>query len=439
MSKYDRFRQRLIEKRIYRDRRKRRGLINPRPTKVASFDSTGSVQSHYTKFIQQLKLRDYVQPKFIRNVVYAPAKFSFKHDYNGTIVFFKQLVSSYILGRGSTIISFEKCGNSSIAAFSILSVILSNLEEIKKRYNFCKHTQCSKKLRVIRSKDDVKTNKFLHTFLDVQLPKEQDDGSYFVKMPTQNGKQRNYKENPKTKVSAVVVDFVNKSSEEAGAQLKLEGRRAIEHLMGEVLGNAEDHSAPNSYWYVDAISFVEKQDDIDVVDLNLTIMNVGPSMYEGFESTKIDNADNYSKCEKLYNHHKSQFTLLNKFNRESLFTMYLLNDGISRLKYTDESRGNGTMRFLDAFITIGSFGKTDPRFRSQLNVISGHTVLTCDNDVHSYKEDGLNKLALNAENDFRKLPDKSYLSYNEEYWPGTILECHIFLNKDYFEKRINSN
>lgn len=234
-------------------------------------------------------------------------------------------------------------------------------------------------------------------------------------------------------MSSIVVDFVNKSTKEAGAQLKMTGRTAIEHLVGEVLGNAEDHSAPNSNWYVDAISFVEKQDDIEVVDLNLSIMNVGMSMYEGFEATKIENIDNYSKCEALYNLHKSQFTHFNKFERECLFTMYMLNDGISRLKFEDESRGNGTMKFLDAFIKLGSFGNKDKRFKCQLNVISGHTVLTCDNDIHPYKENGFRILSLNRENDFHKLPSKSYLSHNIEYFPGTILECHIYLNKDYFE------
>lgn len=437
----DKYRQWVLEERVYRQRRKRKrkhqyetGVIK----KVPSFDATGSVRSYYTKLIQQLNNSDFIHEDYSKKLVYAPTNFSFKHNYDGTIVFFKQLVSSYFLSSGSTIISFEKCKASSIAAFSVLNVILSNIDDIQTKYNYQKHVECCKKIKIIRSKEDVKTNKYLHAFLGVQLPIDQDDGSHFLKLPLQSGKQRNYKENPKTRVSAVVVDFVNKSTEEAGAQLKLEGRRAIEHLMGEVLGNAEDHSAPNSYWYVDAISFVEKQADTEVVDLNLTIMNVGMSMYEGFESTKVENAENYSKCENLYNLHKSQFSFFNKFERESLFTMYMLNDGISRLKYADESRGNGTMKFLDAFITIGSFGKTDKRFKCQLNVISGHTVLTCDNDMHSYKVNGLNILSLNAENDFKKLPDKSYLAYNEEYFPGTILECHIYLNKDYFEQRINT-
>ena len=120
--------------------------------------------------------------------------------------------------------------------------------------------------------------------------------------------------------------------------------------------------------------------------------------------------------------------------------MYLLNDGISRLKYEDNSRGNGTMRFLEAFITLGSFGASDPRFKSELNVISGHTTLTCDNDMHAYKNDqNSNSLSLNKQKDIEELPDKEYLTYNKEYYPGTILECHIFLNKDFFEQTRQKN
>ena len=436
---YEKYRQWNLEKRTYKRRRKhkRQRSCKDQNRKTMSFDRAGSIRSYYSKLVQYLNNSDYIQSIHAKSVVYAPVQFSFKLRYDDTITFLKQIVSSYILYNGALVISFEKCKTSSIAAFALLNVILKNLEEIRTKYNYCRYKKCCKGVKVIRSKVDVKTNKYLHAFLNIHLPPEQNDGSHFLKLPLQSGKQRSYKENPKTKVSAAVVDFVNQSTAEAGAQLKMEGRRAIEHLMGEVLGNAEDHSAPNSYWYVDAISFAEKQENTEVVELNLAIINIGLSMYEGFEATKIMNADNYSKCENLYKIHKDQFTLFNRFDRESLFTMYMLNDGISRLKYADESRGNGTMRFLDAFITIGSFGAINKRFNCQLNVISGHTVLTCDNDMHSYKINGLNMLSLNSQNDFRRLPEKSHLTYNEEYFPGTILECHIFLNKDYFENRIN--
>ena len=66
--------------------------------------------------------------------------------------------------------------------------------------------------------------------------------------------------------------------------------------------------------------------------------------------------------------------------------LYMLNEGISRLKYEDASRGNGTMQFLQAFTTLGSFGKKNSNFKSILNVISGHTVLSCDNSVGPYTD-----------------------------------------------------
>lgn len=117
----------------------------------------------------------------------------------------------------------------------------------------------------------------------------------------------------------------------------------------------------------------------------------------------------------------------------------MLNDGISRLKYKDESRGNGMMRFLKSFISLGSFGEQDSRFKCQLNVVSGHTILTCDNDMKYYKKDKFDVLSLNKENNMDKLPDKNYLISNLKYFPGTILECHIFLNKDYFYTKLNEN
>lgn len=436
---YKTYYPRLIEKKVYQQRRKKRNKKNIRQRKVFCFDKGGSVRSYYTNFIQQLNSNGFIKNKYAKKVIKVPACFSFKKDFDNNMIFFKEFISSYLLSNGYLTISFKHCKESSIANFSVLDVLIKNLSELKNRYNQSKYVVCEKIIKVERSDYDIKTNKYLHSFLHKQLPAAENDGSCFMKLPLEKGKRRNYKENPKTRVSSLIVHFVNKCVEKAGASLKLDGQRAIEGLMGEILSNAEDHSAPNSFWYVDGISFVEKQDDTEVVDLNLTIMNIGPSMYGGFEGTKLKNAPNYEKCQKLYDLHKSQFSQTTKFERESLFTMYLLNDGISRLKYTDQSRGNGTIRFLESFIILGCYGLENEKFKCQLNVISGHTVLTCDNDMHPFVIEKCTHLALNKEKDFKKLPDKRYLCYNKEYFPGTILECHIFLNKDFFSKKMNNN
>lgn len=112
----------------------------------------------------------------------------------------------------------------------------------------------------------------------------------------------------------------------------------------------------------------------------------------------------------------------------------MLNEGISRLKFADSSRGNGTMQFLQAFTTLGSFGGQNVNFNSLLNVISGHTVLSCDNKVGPYTEGNHLKLSLNEEKELSLLPNREYLKYNKEFFPGTIIECKIYLNEQFFDE-----
>lgn len=424
------FWQQNIERKVYKRRRiKRRRKKKSRPTGLSFSDNS---QSFFSCQLRLLKRFGFVLRNLETSIVNVPKNFSLKNDYDGCLAFFRTLLSSYVFHNGNLIISFEKCQQSTIACFSLLEVLLSELNLIKEKYNQSRYQTCKKEVKFIQSVKDSKTNKYLHSFFGIKLPEEQNDGSKYLKMKVQTGKKRKYFENTKARVSGNVTKFVNDSAQEVNAQLRLAGIRALGGMLGEVLGNAEDHCAEYSRWYVDGISFSEKQHGVDVVDLNIAIINFGQSMYEGFESTKNKNIENYSKCDNLYSIHKLLFSRNDHFEKESLFTMYMLNEGISRLKYKDESRGNGTMKFLKSFITLGSFGNIDHRFKCQLNIISGHTTLTCDNDIGIYEENGKSKISLNKEHNLKLLPDKEHLSYNSEYFPGTILECHIYLNKNYF-------
>ncbi len=431
--------QRVITERVCRYRRKKRKKKSRGNRTSASFDSSGIIRFFSSNFIRHLERAGYLDKACTRRIIQVPDEFSFKDDFDGCVRFFRQLLSSFYYGQGDITLSFKKCKHSTISAFSLLEVLLRELYRMKKAYNTSRYTKCSKVITAVHSEKDVKTNKYIHSFLQIKLPDKENDGSRYYKLKLTDGRQRNYRENPKTRVSSDVVAFINESTLEVGVELNETGKHAIDGLIGEVLGNAEDHSSRGSYWYVDGISFSEVQHSVEVVDVNLAILNVGLSMYEGFEETKEKNAKNYSKCQELYDIHKSQFTITSKFERESLFTLYMLNEGISRLKYKDDSRGNGTMRFLESFIALGNFGNFNPKFKGLLNVISGHTVLSCDNDRSVYKDGTFRKLSLNAEKNLHRLPDKKYLSYNKEYFPGTLLECHIYLNKDHFFKMLSTN
>ena len=116
----------------------------------------------------------------------------------------------------------------------------------------------------------------------------------------------------------------------------------------------------------------------------------------------------------------------------------MLNEGISRIKYQDRSRGNGTMNFIESFISLGSFGEIDTRFAAKMNIVSGHGLLICDNKYKPFLQNSIKIISLNKEQDIHKLPDKNYLKTNKEYFPGTILECKIFLNKEYIFQQLET-
>ena len=56
--------------------------------------------------------------------------------------------------------------------------------------------------------------------------------------------------------------------------------------------------------------------DITVVVLNLAIINIGLSMYEGVDATKEEINRNYKKVEDCYNRHAQFFTPKRIFEKE---------------------------------------------------------------------------------------------------------------------------
>ena len=84
------------------------------------------------------------------------------------------------------------------------------------------------------------------------------------------------------------------------------------------------------------------------------------------------------------------------------------------------------MNFIDSFLELGKYGDTNSDFRSVLNIVSGHTRLTCDNRYKPYKNGDMRIISLNNSNDIKQLPDNHYLRTETEYFPGTILECKIY-------------
>lgn len=433
----------LKEYKVYKMRRHRkRRCISKGMQKMLSRTTSSLVVYSRPNMIRALRyiptslkiffLKKTIIEKNARKLVWVPEIFSFKENYNETIFFFETLLSSFFYTDGNVIVDFSRCSSASVSVFIQLSIILEELHLFLEKFNSGLVRKNKKWFKIIPAKN-IKVLKFLSVFniyKSSELKKLPQDDQYLL-LELQRGKLKNsYKENRKGVVGNLVVAFVNNAIRPYNLEINDDGRGFLGSMMGEVLSNAEDHSFKGSEWFVGGTAFKEKNLGDEVIELNLAIVNFGDSMYEGFEKTKSRNNENYQMVLKGYEYHKSimrggKYT----FGKEGLYTMLMLNEGISRLKYEKDSRGNGTIDFLDAFIALGQYGRVNDKFMSQLNIISGHTVVTCDDDVKPYQSGTMRVVSLNKTQSQKHLPDEDYLRDYVGYFPGTILECRIYLNK----------
>lgn len=425
----------LVEKKIYKYRRYRYERVRRRYGDLIPLCKSSSLRTFLPFSINNFykRIGDSESRHFHKILV--PKVFSFYHNFDESISFFRNLISFFVKEEGHVTLDFSICNYVCISTLTLLKVLCEEFVICQEQYKRI-NSRCEKrKLKIIPSFVDQKVKKFLHAFGYYVYNDFNDEDGEVLPFDLIRGKYRNsYHENTKTKAIRQIVDFINGSFEPVNKCLSPDGLNTIESLVSEILNNAEDHSHRNCEWYAHGIAFNEKQLGENVVELNLAIINFGDSMYEGFERTKDLNEINYGKVNSKYISHSKLFDSKKNFERESLFMLYMLNEGISRLKYMDSSRGNGTMQFLQAFTTLGSFGVKNENFNSLLNVISGHTVLSCDNKVGPYTEGNHLKLSLNEEKELSLLPDRKYLKYNNEFFPGTIIECKIYLNEQFFDE-----
>lgn len=418
-----------LQAKANKKKRNKKGRILSGSASTRHFKYTGRLRSLFSNELKILEANGFIDKRQKTSAVSVPRYFSFKDNFDQTIVFFKQLISSFIYGK-DVIVDFTNCEHSDISAFSVFNLVYSELETLLSKYNLGLYNRTNKDVQFKTSKKDGKTNKYLHAFNYHNLEKEFQDDSSYLPLDLFKGKRRSsFRENLKSAACSRIVRFVFDSLLGAGQKpdaYDIDIQNPVEGYVSEVLNNAEDHSPNGTEWFVNGISFREVQHETNIVEFNLSIINFGQSMYEGFEKTKELNNEQYKTLENLFAVHERLFTPFNKFTRESLFTLYMLNETISRLKYEDESRGHGTMNFIESFIKLGKLGDTNSYFTSVLNIVSGHTRLSCDNRYKPYKEGDMRVISLNKSNNIKLLPDNKYLRTETEYFPGTILECKIY-------------
>jgi len=371
-----------------------------------------------------------------------PEDFSFCSNYEGAITIIRDLIASIMHSSGGELhISFKNCTKTDQAALFVFQILKLDMTERLLKLDTILSVLSSKITIKIESSNNDLVNKMLfvnglltETEVKVEGLMPRRGIGYLKGSKT----QRHYSENKKGAITTKIRSFINDCLVDHGHEFNSDGINEMDGLLSEILGNGEDHSPFDTY-YATANSFIEakiiKESGV-VGEVNLSVMNFGYSIYEGLEETKVVNHTNYGQIEAFYN---KVFPLIGRqtISKENLYTLYALQEGISRLKFEDQSRGHGTMKFINSFFALGDFEDDERHYHPELSIISGSTQVICNNKYRPFSVDEQNFLSLNPENDLLKPPDPSNLKNLKTPFPGTLLIVKMYLHNEHLRKKFD--
>lgn len=412
---------------------KLKAKANLRPT-LSSYQRR-AISLRYSTELLKFTAKSFTNKIAFDERVFVPEILSFSDNFDLTFGFFSELNGLFLQFNTVSTVDFSRCKKMKIGAITFFQVLIREFARLNDRLKSNCYSESNHSLRIVNSKE-LKINKILMSLgliTDFEGIDEVKDSAYLsLNIITGTKARSSFKENIKGRIANNVVKFVNDSMKGIEYELSANGKRLMLKMMGEILGNAEDHSKLNQF-YVNGVTYIESEHK-DIVELNLAIINLGYSIYEGLIHTKNENSVVFNEIESQYGIMQTQIPVNSKnYNRESMFTFYALQEGISRLKYEDESRGNGTMNFIDCFMSLGK-STSNGNYKSELNIITGHTIVTCTEDLKPFRIESGFVLPLNRAKDTGKLPDETALKLSENYFPGTILQAKIYMDKTIFEE-----
>lgn len=235
-----------------------------------------------------------------------------------------------------------------------------------------------------------------------------------------------------------IADYVVNSLKKMGKKLTAKKREDLCNVIGEVLINAEEHSTTKHRFSCGYFK-EENIDDKHFGLFKLVILNFGDTIYEKFKSEECPNKETVNRMRGLSKQYTRRlFFLPGKFEEESLWTLYALQEGVTSVspdKYS--KRGNGSIRFIESFFNIK--GSQDDDSISKMTIVSGHTKIVFDGKYHimdGTSSDGTHHkvMTFNDSGNIENKPDNNYVRYTDEYFPGTMICAELLLNDDDIKK-----
>jgi hypothetical protein len=220
-------------------------------------------------------------------------------------------------------------------------------------------------------------------------------------------------------------------------ELTIDGRAWLTSLVGELLDNAERHSAPETKdgdWSTAAFVARRVEGGEEIYRCYMAFLSVGATISESLASASPEIQEYLS----LYVNRHRQAGL----TAESLRTLFALQDGVTRDPAAAAGRrgGVGLQEVLYFVDLLG--GTQKPGCDAHVTIISGNTCIQLRQPHmigHPKTVDGPRVLWCNALNTPQDPPDPSFVYHLPDRVAGTIISMAFTLDPEYLNATLDSD
>jgi len=356
-----------------------------------------------------------------------PSNFSFLENCEETCDFFERIALHSDNNKVKKIFFDQgNCKNIDLCAESVAAVLLKDLSKEKRIVLRGSYPMDENLKHIVRASGVTKYLKISNDCPDDMIIFDMKEGRKTAVKPNISTE--------KELQSSKLIEHLNRCLINCGWKLKNSGKEHLGKIIGEVLDNAECHSK-RPLWWINAYlrTIGEKKGECQLV-----IFNFGRSIYESMQDLPIDN-DLRKEIELLVAEHSKKKFFSQSWDKEVLWTLYSLQEGVSRFSGSKNSkdRGQGLPDLIEFFQQIGKCDGKEP----VMALISGNTFIKFDNDyLISIKEaDGARRrqIAFNKANDLHIPPDSTKVVKLKHFFPGTICSFKFYIDNKYLESLKN--
>lgn len=232
-------------------------------------------------------------------------------------------------------------------------------------------------------------------------------------------------------VAEKTIEYVDHSLSRHNVELTKAGKNLFASFLGEIVNNCEVHGGTNVVWYT--LGHYSYDPKSELGKCKLCIIDFGETIYEGLKNCKSQ------KVLKRINHYnkKAWYSFKSVNNKETLYTLFSLQQRVSRIIDKDIVRGNGTITFIESILQL--FNTEDDNYKSIFSITSGKCSILFDGkyklEEKSYKTGYKNKIiAFNDTNDLYKEPDENYVRAIKNGFPGTVISMDLYIDNKYIQR-----